>query len=362
MFPIFEPLEAWYAGPGCGSEWCGEARFGALRLVVAGEAMSCRGRLRFGWVTWVGCMLGEQLGNHCPEKRRFEPVPIQSFQANRLVIFQGNNMSTKIDDEFAFLDLPAGGVDLDEAPVADSDGRLNPSDFWCAEAAMIPGDRYIPCGAKAVNFVNNRDRKAYPMCAGCTSHNVKNRGGKIVHPANRDEIMDASEVMASFASVPTKFPDEPKPLEIIDENANSIMNPLTMSLVDLTDIDSLIHACVDAKQQLDDLRSFEDTIRRKLGEFAKGEAKTRRVRGRTLRAKLEMPDEGWDQTILKEAWQSYEKFRDGYLGIGTISVKKREFNKLAEMSTDDPAFRQFKSMLEASVRPATGAPRVSLEK
>lgn len=180
-------------------------------------------------------------------------------------------MVTVIDDEFAFLDVPAGGVDLDEPPKSE-----------------------------------------------------------------RQEL----------------------PEEEIDAR---IMNPLTGSLIDTNNIDSLILGCIDAKKQLDDLRCFEDTLRRKLGEFTSGTAKTRRVKGKTLQAKLEMADEGWDQTILKEAYQSYPKFRDGYLGIGTVSVKLREFKKLSEMATDDVAFKQFKCMLEASVRPATGAPRVSLE-
>jgi len=147
-----------------------------------------------------------------------------------------------------------------------------------------------------------------------------------------------------------------------DQLDNRIMNPLTGSLVDTDDIDSLILGCVDAKRQLEDLRSFEDTLRRKLGSLTTGTAKTRRVKGKTLQAKIEMPDEGWDQTVLKEAFESYPQFRDGYMKIGTISVKLREFNKLSEMSTDDAAFGQFKGMLEASTRPATGAPRVSLEK
>lgn len=152
---------------------------------------------------------------------------------------------------------------------------------------------------------------------------------------------------------------EEKEAEDLD---NCLMNPITGTLVNMDDIDSLILACVDAKQQLDDLRSFEDTIRRKLGSLATGTTKTRRLKGKTLQAKLEMADDTWDQTILKEAYQSYPKFRDSYLGIGSVSVKLREFKKLPEMSTDDPAFGQFKGMLEGAVRPATGAPKVTIEK
>lgn len=140
-----------------------------------------------------------------------------------------------------------------------------------------------------------------------------------------------------------------------------LLNPLTGSMVNTNDIDSLILGCLDAKQQLADLRSFEDTLRRKIGSLTTGDAKTRRVRGKTLQAKVEMPDEGWDQTILKEAWQSYPQLRDEFLKIGTVNVQKREFKKMLEMTSDDPAFKQFSHMLKASVREATGAPTVSLE-
>ena len=195
-------------------------------------------------------------------------------------------MTTTIDDEFAFLDVPAGGVDLEEGP----DGS-------------------------------------------------------------------AIEIPISSTSLTTT------PLPSVDSESNDklLMNPVTGSLIDLTDIDSLIRGCVDCKTLLDDLRCFEETLRRTLGGFTQGEAKTRRVKGKTLQAKLEMADETWDQPVLKEAWESYPKIRDNYLKIGTISVKKVEFNKLANMATDDPAFKQFSGMLKAALREPTGAPRVSLE-
>lgn len=162
--------------------------------------------------------------------------------------------------------------------------------------------------------------------------------------------------------------DEAKPDDKGDGDGNEtqeaalIMNPLTGSLCNTNDIDSMLVAVVDAKKQLDDLKCFEELLRRRLGELADGTAKTRRVRGKVYVGKLEMADDGWDQTILKEAWNSYPQLRDEFLKIGTISVKMVEFKKLAQMSTDDVAFRSFKSMLEASVRPATGAPRVTMEK
>lgn len=145
--------------------------------------------------------------------------------------------------------------------------------------------------------------------------------------------------------------------------SRSIMNPITGALVDMDDIDSVIRACVEAKEIRDDLTIFDDTVRRRAAEFAAGASgKTRRIQGKELRAKIEMPDETWDNSILKEAWNSYPDLRERYLRLSKVDVDKREFNKLRGMTTDDPKFAQFMGMLFAAEKPPTGAPRVSLEK
>jgi len=50
----------------------------------------------------------------------------------------------------------------------------------CQEAHTLSKEFYIPCGQEAVALIENKDSYLYFMCEGCTSHNVKNRGGKIV--------------------------------------------------------------------------------------------------------------------------------------------------------------------------------------
>lgn len=144
----------------------------------------------------------------------------------------------------------------------------------------------------------------------------------------------------------------------------SIMNPITGSMVDMDDIDSIIRACEDCKSLMADLKTFDDTVRRRAGEFAKGTSKTRRIQGAELQAKIEMPDETWDQPLLKSLWAEpkYEKFRERYLKLGSVNVAKTEFNKLKGLSSDDETFAVFQSLLLSAEKPATGAPRVTMEK
>lgn len=162
-----------------------------------------------------------------------------------------------------------------------------------------------------------------------------------------------------FAFLDVQSPVEKDDLDVM---ATALMNPLTGALVKMDDIDSLILACDEAKRQLDDLKSFEDTLRRVIGERATGTTKTRRIRGKQLVAKVEMPDDTWDNSILKEAWNSYPDLRDEFLRISTVGVKLTEFKKMAGTTSDDPKFNTLRKMIESAKRAATGAPRVTIEK
>jgi len=55
-----------------------------------------------------------------------------------------------------------------------------PKDAECQEASPMSGMKYFACAAPAVAIVNNGDDRPYYMCYGCTQHNVRNRGGKIL--------------------------------------------------------------------------------------------------------------------------------------------------------------------------------------
>lgn len=157
--------------------------------------------------------------------------------------------------------------------------------------------------------------------------------------------------------------DEPKPEKappakadlLRGEEEGMIMNPLTGELINTDDIDALIAAAIEVKSLLVELRFFGQNLRNKALELSEGDKKTRRLRGKTMTAKLENCGSVYPVgSILKEAWLSYPQYREQYMRIDNIALKLVEFNKLAQTTTDDKAFQSFKDMLERAV--STGSP------
>lgn len=145
---------------------------------------------------------------------------------------------------------------------------------------------------------------------------------------------------------------------------NSIVCPVTGELVELTDVDGLIDVFERVKKAqvelVEPLRFAEMTIRRALGNLTQGETRTRRVAGRRRKAVVEMPGDAYDQSVLKEAFNSYPQFRDEYLRIESIAPKLREVKKLLG-TAGPPELMQFRSMVEAANRGPIGTPTVKVE-
>lgn len=56
--------------------------------------------------------------------------------------------------------------------------RVELEDTPCEEASPLSFHTQIDCGRPAVKIVwHNKDHRAYPMCASCADHNIRNRGG-----------------------------------------------------------------------------------------------------------------------------------------------------------------------------------------
>ncbi len=56
-----------------------------------------------------------------------------------------------------------------------------PEEARCQEASIFSQSSYIACNQPAAAIVyHERDARGYYMCLGCASHNIRNRGGKIV--------------------------------------------------------------------------------------------------------------------------------------------------------------------------------------
>ncbi len=65
-----------------------------------------------------------------------------------------------------------------------------PEGATCQEASILSYSRYLPCGEKAVAIIyHERDKRGYFMCAGCASHNVRNRGGQWVSGTPETEYL-----------------------------------------------------------------------------------------------------------------------------------------------------------------------------
>jgi hypothetical protein len=88
--------------------------------------------------------------------------------------------------------------------------------------------------------------------------------------------------------------------------------------------------------------------------------RTTRLRGEHRRIKVEHPEDGWDQSRLKEAWHAFPKFRDEFLTISSLRVKLRDYKKAVHAK--GPAdFETFLGMLSAANRGPQGLPRIVLE-
>lgn len=140
------------------------------------------------------------------------------------------------------------------------------------------------------------------------------------------------------------------------------LDEVMTAIVESDDTDALI----DLFEVVKDLGGIQYAakveIARRLEAKTDSEAKTRRVVGKRRKCKIEMPSETWDNSILKEAWNSYPELAASYLRIDKVAVQAREVKKLAETSSDQKTFCQFRQMVLAAKKPATGMPTVTVEK
>lgn len=153
----------------------------------------------------------------------------------------------------------------------------------------------------------------------------------------------------------------PSPSEPSPPGEEYIYHPLSPGeIVEVDDIDGLI----DLYEELDavDKKVYgaKLRIREALARLTEGDQKTRRVRGKRRKAKVEMPGPSWDQSILKECWNSYPDLAPEVMSISSLRVKLREFKKVVGTSGDD-AFVNFRDMVTAANRGPVGTPTVKIE-
>lgn len=142
--------------------------------------------------------------------------------------------------------------------------------------------------------------------------------------------------------------------------AREFTDPTTGEIIQLDDVDSMLDSLERITAWLDRLHETKKQICFALDSLCEGNQKTRRVRGRRRQAKVETPDDYWDQSILKEAFNAYPQLRDECLAIASIRVKLREFKKIqGTKGTAD--FNSFRDMIAQANRGPSGTPRVVIE-
>ena len=148
--------------------------------------------------------------------------------------------------------------------------------------------------------------------------------------------------------------------ELQQDQAAEILDPLTGELVSADDVDMLIDLLDSLKKADEANYAAKVQVIRALAAKSPHEKKTERVAGHRRAVKVEHPSKSWDNSKLKEAWNSYPKFREQYLRIGSIEPQLREVDKLR--GTSGPAdLESFKSIVLAAEREPTSNPRITIE-
>lgn len=125
--------------------------------------------------------------------------------------------------------------------------------------------------------------------------------------------------------------------------------------------DVLVDLFEEVRTQEADLYDRKRALVAEIARRTEGDTKTRRLTGKDRTVKVEMPDDSWDQSILKEAFNAYPQHRDKCLKIGEINIQLREWKKIMN-TTGEQDFNLFRDMVKSANRGPTGNPRVTIEK
>lgn len=145
---------------------------------------------------------------------------------------------------------------------------------------------------------------------------------------------------------------------------NEVLDPETGELIDANDIDGLAGLLGRLRAKRDELYAPIATVERFLASHAPADdgPRTKRVRGKERTVKIEHPGPSWNNSMLKEAWNSYPKYRDEYLRLERVAPKVREVKKLQETTAVEKDFETFQNMVLDAEQEPTGKPRITVEK
>lgn len=141
----------------------------------------------------------------------------------------------------------------------------------------------------------------------------------------------------------------------------SLEDPTTGEVVSTEDVDGLAAMWMRLRDLEDRCRRARVLIIHQLeAKVAHMSTKTRRLRGETVRIKIQMPDDSWDQVELRKAWDAHPTLAAKYLRIARLEPKLIEVRKL-DSETGDTGFEVFRDRVLQARRPPTGNPYVTIE-
>ena len=140
-----------------------------------------------------------------------------------------------------------------------------------------------------------------------------------------------------------------------------LIDPTTAEVIDRADADALISAWERCDAEAAKLYAARGHFATAIAALTTGDAKTRRLRGETRLARIEMAKDSWSQQILRELWQA-SRFAKEFLRISELAVNLIEYRKLASSTATRSDLEEFRRRLtEANLGPG-GTPRITVER
>lgn len=161
---------------------------------------------------------------------------------------------------------------------------------------------------------------------------------------------------AASAAVLKAFPATKE--DVVNPHSVSIPLPWGRS-VEVTDVDNLIAAYARVERVYREAREAKLALANALMANTSGDQRTRYVRGATAQARVEMPDDTYDQTSLKTAWHKYPKFAPEVMTIGYLRILKRGLDRMLRTS-GDAEWTAFRELVEGANKGATGTPTITI--
>lgn len=182
---------------------------------------------------------------------------------------------------------------------------------------------------------------------------------------NQPVVSDPDAAFDFFASpppsrgLPTPASDAAATLTVV--SSPELVNPITAEIVDETSIDDLIDCYEYLDKKDKQIYAAKCRIRQLLLDRTEGDAVSRRVAGKRRKAKVTLPDVGFEQSVLKQLWNDSPELAEQYLKIATIGVQMAAYKKLVNTSSDQADFVAFRDALTAACKGRTGLPTISVE-